>query len=141
MACVIIRKKDLDKFGKKLMKEVYHHIHDDYMLTFDEVKSERDYVDKNLVNKFLIFYRKKENNLCLLDFKKSYEELATITPEGLLKEIEDKIEDETLDVEIIFEVLKDLKLDSELNEDLYYSKKAFINIYKVYDYEHTYLED
>ena len=61
MSAVIIRKKDLDKFGKKLMKEVYDHIHDDYMLTFDEVKLERDYVNKNLVEKCLIFYKKKKN--------------------------------------------------------------------------------
>ena len=140
MSAVIIRKKDLDKFGKKLMKEVYDHIHDDYMLTFDEVKLERDYVNKNLVEKCLIFYKKKEKYLFSLHFKKSYEELDKIKPEDLLKEIEAKIKDKTLDVELIFEVLKDLKLDNELNEDLYYDKKAFIDIYKVYDYEYKYLE-
>ena len=31
MASVIIRKKDLDKIGKKLMKEVYQHVRNDYM--------------------------------------------------------------------------------------------------------------
>ena len=63
MASFIIRKKDLDKIGKKLMKEVYQHVRDDYMLTFDEVKSERDYFDKNLVSKFLKFHEEKEKNI------------------------------------------------------------------------------
>ena len=142
MACVIIRKKDLDKFGKKLMKEVYHHLRDDYMLTFDEVKSERDYFDKNLVNIFLIFHKEKENIYKDLYFgNKRYEEIVKIPPEDLLKKIEDKIEDETLDLKIIFKVLDGLKLNTEIDEDLYYRKKAFISIYDVYYYHYKYLED
>lgn len=132
MATVIIKKKDIDKIGKKLMKEVYHHIHDDYMLTFDEVKSERDYFDKNLVSKFLIFYKQKE---------KKYGEIVEMTYEDLLKKIEDEIKNETLDVEIIYHFLNGLKLNPDIDEDLYYSRKAFISIYDVYYYHYMYLKD
>ena len=59
--------------------------------------------------------------------------------EELLKKIEDKIE--TLDLEIIYNVLKGLKLNPEIDEDLYYCKKAFISIYDVYYYRSSYLED
>ena len=59
--------------------------------------------------------------------------------EELLKKIEDKIE--TLDLEIIYNVLKGLKLNPEIDEDLYYSEKAFISIYDVYYYHSSYLED
>ena len=133
MASFIIRKKDLDKIGKKLMKEVYQHVRDDYMLTFDEVKSERDYFDKNLVSKFLKFHEEKEKKYQDLYFSnKRYGEIVKMSHEELLKKIEDKIE--TLDLEIIYNVLKDLKLNPEIDEDLYYSKKAFISIYDVYYY-------
>ena len=133
MASFIIRKKDLDKIGKKLMKEVYQHVRDDYMLTFDEVKSERDYFDKNLVSKFLKFREEKEKKYQDLYFSnKRYGEIVKMSHEELLKKIEDKIE--TLDLEIIYNVLKDLKLNPEIDEDLYYSKKAFISIYDVYYY-------
>ena len=32
MSACIIQKKDLEKLGKKLMKEFYKHVHDDYFL-------------------------------------------------------------------------------------------------------------
>ena len=140
MSCVIIRKKDLYKLGKKLMKEVYHRLRDDYMLNFDEVRSERDYFDKNLVSKFLIFHKERKNkDLCFVN--KRYEELFTMPHEDLLKKIEDKIENETLDLQIIYDVLEGLKLNIELDEDLYLKKKEFISIYDVYYYNHTFLED
>ena len=138
MASVIIRKKDLDKIGKKLMKKVYQHVRDDYMLTFDEVKSERDYFDKNLVSKFLKFHEEKEKKYQDLYFSnKRYGEIVKMSHEELLKKIGDTIE--TLDLEIIYNVLKDLKLNPEINEDLYYSKEAFISIYDVYYFHSSYL--
>ena len=140
MSACIIQKKDLDKIGKKLMKKVYEHVRDDYMLTFDEVKSERDYFDKNLVRKFLKFHEEKEKKYQDLYFgDKRYEEIVKMSHEELLKKIEDKIE--TLDLEIIYNVLKDLKLNLEIDEDLYYSKKAFISIYDVYYFHSSYLKD
>ena len=141
MAACIIRKKDLDQIGKKLMKKFYYHLYDEYMLTFDEVKLERDYYDKNLVDKFLNFYKHKEENFKKLYFgNKRYEEIVKMSPEDLLKKIEGKILDETLDVEIIFNFLDGLKLDVELDEDLWYMKRAFINIFNVYHYDYHYLE-
>ena len=142
MAACIIKKKDLDKLGKKLMKEFYHHVYDDYMLTFDEVKLERDYYNKNLVDKFLIFHKQKENKYEDLYFEnKRYKEIVKMPHEDLLKKIEGKIKNETLDVEIIFKVLDGLKLDYELDKDLYNMKQAFINIFNVYHYDSHYLED
>ena len=46
MAAVIIRKKDLKNLGSKLMKEVYKFLHDDYILTFEEMKVEKDNLKK-----------------------------------------------------------------------------------------------
>ena len=41
MADLVIRKKDIVNLGRKLMKEVYEFLHDDYILTFEEMKVEK----------------------------------------------------------------------------------------------------
>ena len=138
MSSVIIKQKDVYEFGKKLIKEIYQYINNSYMLTFDEVKSERDYFDKNLVSKFLKFHEEKEKKYQDLYFSnKRYGEIVKMSHEELLKKIGDTIE--TLDLEIIYNVLKDLNLNPEINEDLYYSKEAFISIYDVYYFHSSYL--
>ena len=120
---IIIRKKDLENLGRKLMKEVYKFLHDEYILTFEEMKVEKDKIEKYLVK----FYFKNSNFSLLNEYK--------------LKEIEDKIENESLNIDLIFEVLDLIELDFEINEDLFSKKKAFEYNYLVFDHYHTYLYD
>ena len=151
MSSCIIRKTDLEKLGKKLMKKFYNHVHYDYLLNeFDEVKLKRKYYDENLTKKFLLFHKNKEENIKNLYFdNKRYEDLVKMKTEDLLKKIEGKIENETLNYEIIFNFLDqmDIKLnisesiDHEIDEDLFYMKQAFINSFNVYHYNYQYLED
>ena len=151
MSACIIQKKDLEKLGKKLMKEFYYHVHDDYLLKeFDEVKLKRKYYDENLTKEFLSFYENQEKNIVSLYFdNKRYEDLVEMKTEDLLKKIETKIKDETLNYEIIFNFLDqmDIKLkinkgdDFEIDEDLFCMKKAFIHLYTVYHFDYKYLED
>ena len=149
MSSCIIQKKDLERLGKNLMKEFYDHIHDDYFLTeFDEVKLKREYYDENLTEKFLSFYENKEKNIKRLYFdNKRYEDLVKMKTEDLLKKIEGKIKDETLDYKIIYNFLdqmdRELKIskdmDHDIYEDLFYMKKAFIHIFEVFHYDYKYL--
>ena len=151
MSACIIQKKDLEKLGKKLMKEFYYHVHDDYLLKeFDEVKLKRKYYDENLTKEFLSFYENQEKNIVSLYFdNKRYKDLVEMKTKDLLKKIETKIKDETLDYEIIFNFLDqmDIKLeiskgnDFEIDEDLFCMKKAFIHMYSAYHFDHHYLED
>ena len=151
MSSVIIFKKDLIKLGKYLMKEFYYHIYNEYMLKeFDEVKLKRKYYDENLTKEFLSFYENQEKNIKSLYFdNKRYKDLVEMKTEDLLKKIETKIKDETLNYEIIFNFLDrmDIKLeiskgnDFEIDEDLFCMKKAFIHMYSVYHFDHHYLED
>ena len=151
MSACIIQKKDLEKLGKKLMKEFYYHIHDDYLLKeFDEVKLKRKYYDENLTKEFLSFYENQEKNIESFYFdNKRYKDLVEMKTEDLLKKIETKIKDETLNYKIIYNFLcqMDIKLeiskdiDFEIDEDLFCMKKAFIHIYEVYHSDHDYLED
>ena len=151
MSSVIIFEKDIEKLGKKLMKEFYYHVHDDYLLKeFDEVKLKRKFYDENLTKEFLSFYENQEKNIVSLYFdNKRYKDLVEMKTEDLLKKIETKIKDETLNYEIIFNFLDqmDIKLeiskgnDFEIDEDLFCMKKAFIHMYSVYHFDHHYLED
>ena len=119
---IIIRKSDVEILGRKLMKEVYKFLHDEYILTFEEMKVEKDKLEKYLLK----FYFKKFD-------KSEYEKY--------LKEIKNKIEDESLDIDFLYNVLDKIKLDFEIDEDLFVKKKAFEYIYLVFDYYYTYLED
>ena len=150
MSSVVIFKNDLDYLGKILMKEFYHQIHEDYFLKeFEEVRLKRKYYDENLTKEFLSFHKNKENIEFLYFDNKRYKDLVEMKTEDLLKKIETKIKDETLNYEIIFNFLNrmDIKLeiskgnDFEIDEDLFCMKKAFIHIYEVYHFDHDYLED
>ena len=135
MEDLVIRKKDIEKLGRKLMKEVYKFLHDEYILTFEEMKVQKDKIKKHL------FYLKK---LMFDEIKyKNYEEIIEdeIKYKKYLKEIEDKIEDESLDIDLIFEVLDRIELEFEIDEDLYDKKKAFLYIYLVFKIYYEYLKD
>ena len=143
MEDLIIRKSDIENLGRKLMKEVYKFLHYEYILSYEDMKVEKDKLEKYLVE----FYFKVTYNKFLIDIfnHENYKkELKNITEDKIkyeeyLKEIKSKIEDESLDIKLIFEVLDRIKVCSELNGDLYCKKKAFIYIYCVFDHYHRYL--
>ena len=140
MAAVIIRKKDLESLGRKLMKEVYKFLHDEYILSFEEMKLEKEQLKKDLVvsnfKSFNFTTVQKGNSWSI-----TYEDFDKSKHEEELKNIEDKIENESLDINLIFKVLNRLELDMEIDEDLFFKKNAFINIFKVFDSDYSYLED
>ena len=140
MAAVIIRKKDLESLGRKLMKEVYKFLHDEYILSFEEMKLEKERLEKDLV----VFNFKSFNYTTVQkgnSWSITYEDFDKSKHEEELKNIEDKIENESLDINLIFKVLNRLKLVMEMDEDLYFKTHAFINIFKVFDSDYSYLED
>ena len=140
MAAVIIRKKDLESLGRKLMKEVYKFLHDEYILSFEEMKLEKEKLEKDLV----VFKFKSFNYTTVQkgnSWSITYEDFDKSKHEEELKNIEDKIENESLDINLIFKVLNRLELDMEIDEDLFFKTNAFINIFKVFDSDYSYLED
>lgn len=140
MASVIIRKKDLDKLGKEVLKEVYEFLHDEYILnTFPEMKEEKKKILKNLVT------GKFENvNYTIVQNENSWsiehEEIDENKFKDELKCVKDEIENGSLDINIIFRTIKDLNFDNqELHEDLYAKAYAFKNIFIVYNSDYTFL--
>ena len=141
MAAVIIRKKDVERLGRKLMKEVYKFLHDDYILNnFSEMKLEKQRLEKDLV-----LFKFKSVNYTIVQKEVSwsikYEDFVKSKHEKELKIIEDEIENERLDFRLVFKVLNRLKLDNEIDEDLFQKTQAFLNIFEVFDSNYSYLED
>ena len=153
MADLVIRKKDIENLGRKTMKEVYKFLHDDYILTtFEEMKVEQKKLKEYLVNSYLrMIYKFDVNNYNKeLAYESKYDNylkelVAKIEDESkhdnYLKELVAKIEDESLDISLIYEVLKSIKLDFEINEDLFVKNKAFIYFYSIYYFYDYYLKE
>ena len=143
MADLVIRKKDIENFGRKIMKEVYEFLNDDYILTFEEMKVEKNKLEKYLVN----FYLRMIYEIDVFKFEKDkydnyIKELEDESKyNNYLKELVAKIKDESLDIKLIFDVLDRIKLDFEIDEDLYDKKKAFIYFYSVYEFYDAYLKE
>ena len=141
MAAVIVKKKDVERLGKKLMKEVYEFLHDEYILNnFSEMKLEKQRLEKDLV-----LFKFESVNYTIVQKENScsikYEDFDKSKHEKELKIIEDEIENERLDIRLVFKVLNRLKLDNEIDEDLFHKTLAFLNIFKVFDSNYSYLED
>ena len=135
------------------MKEIYKFLHDEYILTFEEMKVEKDKLEKYLLKFYFKMFDESKyeiHDINLIFEKSKYEkylkEIEDIIENEIkykkyLKEIENKIEDESLDIDLIFNVLDFIKLDFEIDEDLFEKKKAFIYIYSVYNSYDTYLKE
>ena len=140
MAAVIIRKKDLERLGKEVLKELYDFLHDEYILNaFPEMKEEKTKFLKNLViGKFEnLNYTivQKENSWSI-----EHEEIDENKFKDELKSVKDEIENGSLDTKIIFRTIVGLNFDNqELHEDLYSKAYAFKNIFSVYDSDYTFL--
>ena len=141
MAAVIIRKKDVEQFGKELLKEIFEFLHDEYILSnFEEMKEEQKKFLRNLVlNEFRYFnvtQRQRGNT-----WKIEYEDYDENKFEDDLKCVTDKVKNGSIDISIIFQTLNNLDLDDEIDGDLYFKTKAFLNLFMVIDYQYSYLED
>ena len=121
-------KKDLEKYGKRIMKKVYKYFKVPYHLTFENIKLEKYKLERNLLNFYFKYYDKKKYGN---EHEYKYEKYE--------REIESKIEDESLNINLIFEVLNSIKVCSEIAGDLYCCKKAFTYNYLVFEDYHSYL--
>ena len=139
MAAVIIRKKDVERLGKNLLNEMFDFLHDEYILTeFKEMKKEQEKFLKNLafnhINTLHRQYKiteekRKELSKPFLDKKVEYDS-------NLVK---GAMEKDGIDTEGIYHTL--ISIDVELDEDLSFKTKAFLDIFRVFDVSYTYLED
>ena len=141
MAAVIIRKKDVERLAKDLVKEVYDFLHDEYILTtFPEMEVVKEKFLRDLVHrKFRYFNFTKVNKSHSFHLK--YDTLDENDFEKELEIVKEEIQNRKLNTHVIFETLLDLNLDMEIDGDLFFKHLSFLDIYKVFENGYTYLED
>ena len=144
MADLVIRKKDIENLGRKTMKEVYEFLNEDYFLTtFEELKVEQKKLKEYLVNSYLrMIYKVDEIHRDEEKFDKYIKEIEDESKnDKYLKDLVAKIEDESLDIKVIYHVLDRIKLEFEIHEDLFDKKKAFLYFYCIYYFYDYYLKE
>ena len=77
----------------------------------------------------------KENHLT-----KHYFDLDKNKYEEALTKLKDRIENGAFSTDLIYYTLNDINLESEVDEDLIIKKEAFLEIYRVINYQYEYLE-
>ena len=148
MADLVIRKKDIENLGKKTMKEVYKFLYDDNILI--EMEKEKEKLNNSLFKCFLkmiynisdITYSDDSNDYTESQYEEYIKHLDKKSNYNIvLNKMISKIEDESLDIEIIYKILEEINLDFETDEDLFVKKKAFIYFYTIYYLYDDYLYD
>ena len=156
MAAVIIRQKDVKRLGEELLSEMFNFLHDEYILTkFKEMKEvQKEFLENLALNYINTLHRQnkitKEKREVL--FKPFVDKLLKIDEnssnleknfkvEYESKLVKNAMEDGGIDTEGIYQSLNNLKLDIEINEDLYFKTKAFLDIFRVFERGYTYLEN
>ena len=143
MAAVIIRQKDVKRLARELLNEMFEFLHDEYILSkFREMKEVQKEFLKNLVlNHINTLHRQckitKERREILI---KPFINENSSSLEYASKLVKSTMEDEGIDTEGIYQTFNKLKLDMEIDEDLYYKTKAFLDIFRVFESGYTYLE-
>ena len=128
---LIIKKSDVENLGKKAMKSAYEVFQLDshiYEIADEILQKERD----NFYN-YLVFFESFEHNPYDKEIYDRYKKYY-------LKEIEEKILNETLDIDVIFKVLSKIDFIREMDFDAYCERKAFLNIYSVFFNDYRELE-
>ena len=154
MAAVIIKQKDVKRLGKEVLNEMFNFLHDEYILTeFEEMKEvKKEFLNNLMLNHINTLHRKfkiteeKRKELVEPFFKPLFlgdNENSLIEEKSIPDELELKVNamrDDGIDTEGIYQTLNFLKLDMEIDEDLYFKTKAFLDIYRVFESAYTYLE-
>ena len=137
MAAVIIRKKDVERLGKELLKEIFDFFHDEYILNYYiEMKIEQKKFLENLASNHIDTLHRQFK---ITEEKR--EELVNLMKIDSSEFVKDAMKDDGIDIEGIYQTLINLELYSEINEDLYYKTKTFLDILRVFESGYTYLED
>ena len=136
---VVIKKKDVDRLAKELLKEIFDFLHNEYIINnFEEIKIEKQKFLNNLVFNHILYSNKKgeKNELheqfleCFFN-KKEFEYTSKLADEAM--------KDDGIDTNGIYITLNGLYLDEEIDGDLDCKKDSFLGIFRVFDNGYNYL--
>lgn len=136
MASVIIFRKDVERLGKKTLKDVYNFLHDNYIVTdFKKMKKEQEKLVHRLLLKEVKINKKFKNYFDLDEESKKEME------EEIKKITEVDVNNGRYFIDDIYHFLVDIEILEELNDDVMFELESFLEIYRVFTYSHSYLED
>ena len=136
MASVIILRKDVERLGKKTLKDVYNFLHDNYIVTdFKKMKKEQEKLVHRLLLKEVKINKKFKNYFDLDEESKKEME------EEIKKITEVDVNNGRYFIDDIYHFLVDIEILEELNDDVMFELESFLEIYRVFTYNHSYLED
>ena len=120
MAAVIIKQKDVKRLASTLLNEIYYFLHEEYILTeFKEMKEvQKEFLNSICVNHINTLHKqykitKEKREELIKPFLYNGESIKVLYNSKLVK-------DDGIDTEGIYQTLNKLKLDMEINEDLYF---------------------
>ena len=124
MAAVIIKQKDVKRLARELLNEMFEFLHDEYILTeFKEMKEvQKEFLNSICVNHINTLHKqykitKEKREELIKPFLYNGESIKVLYNSKLVK---DAVKDDGIDTEGIYQTLNKLKLDMEINEDLYF---------------------
>ena len=148
---VVIKKKDVDRLAKELLKEIFDFLHDEYILnSFTEMKIEQKKFLNNLVSNHISTLKRQSKiteeqrkELVKPLFNKfiDYKLRSSRDEEYFSKLVKDAMKDDGIDTEGIYLTLNDLNFYDDIECNLYFKKESFLDIFRVFDIGYTYLKD
>ena len=128
MVSVIIRQKDVKRLDRELLSEMFEFLHNEYILTeFEEMKEvQKEFLENLALNHINTLQR--QHKITKEEREKMVNESIKYTIFSKL--VKDAMEDEGIDTEGIYQTLNILKLDMEIDEDLYYKTKEFLEYFE-----------
>ena len=137
---VVIKKKDVDRLAKELLKEIFDFFHNEYIINnFEEIKIEKPKFLNNLVFNHIIYSNKKgEKNELHKPFLESFFNKKEF--EYTSKLVDEAMKDDGIDTSGIYQTLINLNLDiEEIDGDLDSKKESFSDIFRVFESGYSYL--
>lgn len=136
MAAVIIFRKDVERLGKRVLKDVYNFLHDYYIVTdYNKMKEEQEKLDYRLLLKEVKINKKFKNYFDLDEESKKEME------EEIKKITEVDVNNGKYFIDDIYHFLVDIEILEELNDDVMFELESFLEIYRVFTYSHSTLKD
>ena len=146
---VVIKKKDIDRLAKVLLKEVFDFFHDEYIINnFKEIMTQKPKFLTNLVSNHIgtllrqskITEEQRKELVKPLLNKIIDGKFISRDEEYFSKVLKDAMKDDGIDTEGIYHTINNLFLDiMEIDGDLYFKKESFLDIFRVFDNGYTYL--
>ena len=136
MAAVIIFRKDVERLGKRVLKDVYNFLHDYYIVTdYNKMKEEQEKLDHRLLLKEVKINKKFKHYFDLDEESKKEME------EEIKKITEVDVNNGRYFIDDIYHFLVDIEILEELDDDVMFELESFLEIYRVFTYSHSELKD